>query len=72
MLMIILMLMFLFGFIRFAVRLAWGLTKITLGLILFFGCPVLFVAAAVFGLLGHGWFWILLLGVVCGRMFAGN
>ena len=69
MILMILMLMLVAGVVRAGFRLAWGMTKFIFGLGLFAFCPILFVLAAMFGIFGHMWLPILLIGLLCGRAY---
>ena len=55
--------------LRLALRLAWGILKFLFSLGLFALCPVLFLLLGVLGLLGSGWWVILLIAVFCGVGF---
>ena len=55
--------------IRLALKLAWGLIKLLFSLGLFALCPVLFILLGVLGLLGSGWWVVVLIGLLCGIGF---
>ena len=55
--------------IRLALKLAWSILKFIFGLGLFALCPVLFVLLGVLGILGTGWWIVLLIALFCGIGF---
>ena len=55
--------------IRLALKLAWGLLKIIFSIGLFALCPILFIVLGVLGLLGSGWWVILIIAALCGIGF---
>ena len=55
--------------IRLALKLAWGILKFFFSLGLFAVCPILFILMGVLGILGTGWWIILLIALFCGLGF---
>ncbi len=55
--------------IRLALKLAWGLIKLFFSLGLFALCPVLFILLGALGLLGSGWWVVVLIALLCGVGF---
>lgn len=55
--------------IRVALKLAWGLVKLLFSLGLFALCPVLFILLVILGILGNGWWIVLLIAALCGIGF---
>lgn len=55
--------------VRLALKLAWGIIKILFSIGLFAFCPVLFIVLGILGLLGSGWWIIVLIAIVCGVGF---
>lgn len=55
--------------IRLALKLAWSILKFICGLGLFALCPVLFILLGVLGILGTGWWIVVLIALFCGIGF---
>ena len=53
------------GTLSFAFRLSWSIFKVLFRLGLYLICPILFVLAILFSIIGSSWFWIALIVLIC-------